>query len=268
MMSQNAPQRLYLTTCMSTNDKRLTIHDRPSDSPFVAKIWRAHSEHSAPFLSVAASHWQMVVTYYKGQAILTVRGPETKVTAMALPPDGEWFGICFKIGTVMPHLPASTLINRDLNLPKATGRSFWLHGSTWQLPNFENADTFVGRLVRAGLLVREPVVEAVLHDHPLDLSLRTAQRRFLRTTGLTHNTIRQIERARYATLLIQQGLSLADVVHAAGYYDQPHLNHALRHFIGQSPTQLIDRSNPTQLSFIYKTTQFPQAILPSLLSLI
>lgn len=203
----------------------------------------------------------MVVSKFNGQTTVTVRGPETKVTPLACPAGGEWLGIRFKWGTVMPDLPASNLVDGDLNLPQATRQSFWLHGSTWQLPNFENADTFVERLVQDGLLVREPMIEAALHGYLKEASLRTAQRRFLRTVGLTHNTVRQIERARYATILLRQGLSIPDVVSAAGYYDQPHLNHALRHLIGQTPTQIMDRNNPTQLSFLYKTTPFPCDII-------
>src|SRR5215210_6291992 len=156
--------------------------------------------------------------------------------------DGAWLGIRFTLGTVMPHLPASQLVDGAVNLPDAGSRSFWLHRSAWQFPDFDNADTFVEQLVRDGLLIREPVVQAALQDQPKDLSLRTAQRHFLRTTGLTHSAVRQIERARYATTLLQQGLSIPDVVYEAGYFDQPHLTRSLKYYIGQTPAQILDRS--------------------------
>ena len=107
--------------------------------------------------------------------------------------------------------------------------------------------------MRDGLLVRTPVVQAALHDQLKDLSLRTAQRHFLRTTGLTHSAVRQIERARYATTRLQQGLSILDVVYEAGYFDQPHLTRSLKYYIGQTPAQILDRSRSQQLSFLYKT---------------
>jgi hypothetical protein len=53
---------------------------RPSDSSFVEKIWRSQSERAGVFLSVAVSHWEMVVTHYRGRTALAVRGPETKPT--------------------------------------------------------------------------------------------------------------------------------------------------------------------------------------------
>ena len=229
------------------------FEERPSDSPFVERIWRAHSERAGSFLSVAMSHWEMVVTRQYGKTMLTVRGPETKATPLHCSADGEWLGIRFKLGTVMPHLPASNLVDGAVNLPDAGRRSFWLHRSAWPFPDFDNADTFVERLVRDGLLICEPVVQAALHEQQQARSLRTTQRHFLRTTGLTHTIVRQIERARYATTLLQHGVSILDVVYEAGYFDQPHLTRALKQFIGLTPAQIMDRSRDVQLSFLYKT---------------
>jgi len=240
-----------------------TFDERPSDSPFVERIWHAHSERAGSFISVAATHWEMVVTRQYGKTILTVRGPETKATPLNCSADGAWLGIRFKLGSVMPHLPASTLVDAAVNLPDAGSRSFWLHGSAWQFPDFENADTFVDRLVRDGLLVREPVVQAALQGQLKDLSLRTAQRHFLRTTGLTHSAVRQIERARYATTLLMQGMSILDTVFQAGYFDQPHLTRSLRHFIGMTPAQIVDRNRIERLSFLYKTKPLTEATIQS-----
>src|SRR5262245_48002375 len=125
-----------------------TFEDRLSDSPFVERIWRAHSQRAGSFISVAASHWEMVVTRQNGKTMLTVRGPETKATRLDCSADGEWLGIRFKLGAVMPDLPASNLVDGAVNLPDAGSCSFWLHGSAWQLPDFENADTVVEGLVR------------------------------------------------------------------------------------------------------------------------
>ena len=223
-----------------------SFDERPSDSPFVEKVWRTQSERSGSFISTAASHWEMVITTYQGKITLTVRGPETKATPADCPAEAEFFGIIFKHGAFMPHLPVKNLLDRnDTTLPEATSQSFWLHGSAWQFPDFDNADTFVARLVREGLLVHEPVVEAVLQNRPLEMSLRSVQRRFLHATGLTRGTLDQIERARQAVTLLGQGLSIADAVYWAGYADQPHLTRSLKHFIGQTPAQ-ITRANESE----------------------
>src|SRR5262245_45865978 len=238
-------------------DMILRFDDRPWASPFVEGVWQSHSERDGPFSSMAESRWEMVVTRLHGETILRVRGPETRATSLDCPADGDWLGIRFTLGTTMPHLPASGLVDTGLNLPEASSKSFWLHGAAWEFPTYENVDTFIARLVREGLLVREPVGEAAIKGELDERSLRTTQRHFLRATGLTHSAIRQIERARYATLLLRQGISILEATHAAGYFDQPHLTRALRQYIGQSPAQLMDERRSGQLSYLYKTQPLP-----------
>jgi hypothetical protein len=58
-------------------------------------------------------------------------------------------------------LPGVLLDRNDVNLTEAAGKSFWLNGSTWEFPTYENADTFVNRLVRAGLLLRDSLVDVI-----------------------------------------------------------------------------------------------------------
>jgi len=90
----------------------ITFDDRPSDSPFVERVFRSRSERAGTFLSMAASQWMMVVTKVAGRTTLTIRGPETRATLAECPADGEWFGILFKTGTFMPAFPAGRLIDR------------------------------------------------------------------------------------------------------------------------------------------------------------
>ena len=230
----------------------LSFEERLSDSPLVERVWRAHSERAGTFLSVAASHFEMAVTRHEGKTFLTLRGPETKATRADCPADGEWLGIRFRLGTFIPALlPGNLRDRRDVTLPAASTHAFWLNGSAWEYPVFENADVFVARLVRKGVIARDAIVDAVRHRHSQTLSLRSTQRHFLRATGMTHSTWRQIERARHATNLLREGVSILDVVHQAGYFDQPHLTRSLTHRIGQTPAEVI--SGARQLSFLYKT---------------
>jgi AraC-like DNA-binding protein len=222
----------------------IQFEERPSDSPFVETIWHSQSEQSNTFISLAVSHWMMVVTKQEGKTIFTVRGPETKASLAYCPPNAEFFGIFFKLGTLMPNLPASNLLDRqDANLPEAGSNSFWLNGSAWEYPNYDNMDTFIDRLVREGLIIREPAVGAALLGHTRERSLRSVQRRFLRATGLTHSYIHQIERARHATTLLKKGVSIMDTVEMAGYSDQPHLTRSLKHLMGQTPLQILQKES-------------------------
>lgn len=204
------------------------------------------------FRSIASTTWDMVITRHQGKVFLTVRGPETRPTMADCPADGEWFGIRFKTGTYMPTLrPGDMRDRQDVTLMNATGHSFWLNGSAWEFPDFENAETFVQQMVRRGLIAADRVVDNVLHGQPQDLSARSEQRRVLHVTGLTRGQIHQIERARHATNLLKQGTSLADAAFEAGFYDQAHFTRALKRWIGQTPAQLV-RENE-QLSLLYNT---------------
>lgn len=230
--------------------------DRASGSPFVERVWRSHSEGAGWFVSIAESRAEIVVARHQGQITVTVRGPETRATRVPYPPDAQWLGIRFKPGACVVPQPARKLVNGKVTLPLATGGSFWLNGSAWPVPDFGNADTFVEWLARDDVLVIDPAVPAALHGEPSGSSLRTLQRRFLRATGVTQSMTRQIERARYAALLLKSGMPIPRAAEEAGYFDQPHLTRSVRHFIGQTPAQLLDEERPDQLSFLYKTQPF------------
>jgi methylphosphotriester-DNA--protein-cysteine methyltransferase len=97
----------------------------------------------------------------------------------------------------------------------------------------------------------------VLRGESQELSPRSVQRRFVQATGLTQGSIRTINRARRATLLLQQGFSILDTVEQAGYSDQAHLTRSLKQLIGKTPAQIINRSKPEQMSLLFKTELSP-----------
>lgn len=226
-------------------DSRLkfVFDERPADSPLVEMVWRTQSIGGGQFISPAASNLELVVTRQRDAQPdgirITVRGPETRAAPAPIPEDADFLGITFTLGTFLACVPAREIVDGGVHLPGAAGGSFWLHGSAWEFPSFENADTFVARLVREGVLACDPLVAAALGGDFGDVSARTVQRRIRRATGLTHGAITQIERARYAQNLLGAGMPILDVVAQAGYYDQPHLTRSLTYFIGQTPAQII-----------------------------
>ena len=133
--------------------------ERASDSPFVERIWRSHSEGVHPFLSIAVNHCEFVVSRLQGKVTMTLRGPETKATPIGnAPAEGEWVGILLKLGTFLPHLPTSRLVDGSVDLPTASSNSFWLGGTVWQFPDYDNVETFIDRLARANVLRADPGV--------------------------------------------------------------------------------------------------------------
>ena len=130
---------------------------RPSCSPYVQEFWHTRSVAEESFISVAAYHWEIVVTRQSGAAVLTVRGPETTATTVPIPTDAEFFGIQFTLGTFMPSLPPGRLVDRSVVLPQVSSAKFWLDGTAWELPEPHTVDVFVDRLVDDGLLVHDAV---------------------------------------------------------------------------------------------------------------
>jgi len=236
------------------------FEERTSDHPFIERVWRCHNDRTDTFLSMAATNFEMAITRLAGKTFLTLRGPETAATAFLCPAEGEWVGIRFKAGTFMPcFMPGSLRDHHDVTLPSASARSFWLESSALEYPSLDNAEGLVRRLVKLGILRRDPVAEDTLLRRPAQLSLRTVQRRFLQATGISYARFRQIERARYATNLLRQGVSILDVVSRLGYFDQAHLTRSLRRLIGETPARIPLREK--QLSFLYKTDPAIEAIV-------
>jgi hypothetical protein len=202
---------------------------------------------------MAEGNLELVVTRLERFLQVTLRGPVTRAATVECPPNGQWVAIRFRMGAYFPGLPSAALLDhRDLHLPTTKNGRFWFEGEPWEIPHYENAEAFVAKLARRGLIAIEPAVDAAIEGAPQLLGRRSVQRRFLHATGLTHAQFRKIERARHAVELLRGGKGILDAVHDAGYFDQAHLTRSLKHLIGQTPMKIL--RNEAQLSFLYKTT--------------
>jgi hypothetical protein len=216
------------------------VEARPSDSPFVETVMQGHTAGSGTAIRPAECSWHMVLVNLNGAVQFRVVGPLTAAGELPYIEGVELLWIKLKLGTFMPHLPTTDFRDSEAVLPDAASSSFWLKGSAWPYPTYENADTFVTRLVREEILTVDPVVTAVLQGRlPADeVASRTLRYRFARATGLSQKHIQQVERAQRAAALLRHGVSILDAVHELGYYDQPHLTRSLKRWIGHSPAQI------------------------------
>ena len=217
----------------------ILFEERPSDSLFVEKVMCGRTISAGAPTRPAETNWHMVFSRHEGNIYPIVVGPWTSSGVVEYGGEAEILWIKFKLGTFMPHMPTRKIIDSENILPQAAFNKFWLKGSAWQLPDYENADTFVERLVRDEILVCDPIVKAVLEDQPADAPSRTIRHRFSQATGLSQNHIFQFERAQRAVKLLEQGVPILDTVDAVGYYDQPHLTRSLKRFIGYTPAQIL-----------------------------
>jgi Helix-turn-helix domain len=222
----------------------ITCRERESDSPYVKSIMHGRTLSEDSPTRPAECHWHMVFVRKDDEAWAVFVGPWTTAGIAHYAEGAEILWIKFRLGTFMPHLPAGRFLDTETTLPGASNQSFWLKGSAWEIPDHENAETFVEKLVRTGVLVRDPLVDAVLRGQPQGLSPRTVRHRFLRATGLSQSRIRRIDRAQRAATLLQRGNSISEAVHEIGYFDQPHLTRSLRQWIGRTPAQILRSGRP------------------------
>ncbi|MBZ0285672.1 MAG: helix-turn-helix domain-containing protein [Anaerolineae bacterium] len=212
---------------------------RLSDSPYVDSIWRGRADTDHTLMCPADGRWNLCFTNLNGRMQISAEGAMSKAVPKTHIEDVDWLVIKFKLGVFLPGVPARKYLDGAALLPEAARQSFWLHSSTWEMPDYENADTFVDWLVRDDAVQLNPVVSAALQDRPQIVAERTLRHHFLRTIGLTQSHIRQIERARDAMTLLQHDVSILDVVDRLGYADQPHLTRSLKRFMGYTPTQVM-----------------------------
>src|SRR3972149_6709260 len=147
--------------------------ERRSDSPLVERVQQARVASTGSTIRPAEVHWHMVLARYRGETRLVLAGALTGSGVVSVPEGAEILWIKLRLGAFMPHLPARHMLDTETTLPGAASNSFWLHGSAWQFPDYENVDTFVSRLAAEEVLVHDPLVIDALRDPLPERSART-----------------------------------------------------------------------------------------------
>jgi AraC-like DNA-binding protein len=190
----------------------------------------------------------------QGHLFASLRGPETKATTAPVPPNAEFLGIRLTLGTVLRPHPAASIVDGNVRFPVTDSGRIVIGGHDWEAPTYENVEQFVRRLRDEGLLVRPRLeVEENVAGH---LTKRTLQRQYRAFTGLSQIAVTQIDRANAAATMLRDGLGWPRVVEALGYFDQAHLAHAMRRYVGHSARGLQAADGAT-MSFLYKTGRSP-----------
>ena len=213
--------------------------ERLVESPYIE--WVAHGYTVADGLTMrpAGYNWHLIFTRHEGVLRTLVVGALEAARPLSYVAGAETLWIRFKVGTFLPHLPATDTLNREITLPEGSGDNFWLESKVWEIPTFENAETFVKHLVRTGAVTCDPLIEAALRDELASTSARTLRYRFQHSTGLGQNHIHQIQRAQRAVELLHQGNLIIDTAHELGYADQSHLTRSLKRFLGYTPSEIV-----------------------------
>jgi hypothetical protein len=63
----------------------LDTESRPSDSPFIKRVWRSSSSGVDRMTAIASSTWDLVVCEQRGRVEVFVQGPESAAGAAPVP---------------------------------------------------------------------------------------------------------------------------------------------------------------------------------------
>ncbi len=236
---------------------RFEHRDTEVDASVVDRVWRARSDADGTMTSAARTCWQLILSRSRGCLLASLRGPETRATIAPVPPDNEFLGVRFALGTVLRPHPAGSIINGNVPFPVTDAGRVVIGGDEWEAPTYENVEHFVRRLQDAGLLVRSHLQEEE-HVRPgAGPTARTLQRRYRAVTGLSRTAVTQIDRANAAATMLRDGHEWRAVVAQLGYFDQAHLAHALRRYVGRTASELRAAGDHAAMSFLYKTHPGP-----------
>lgn len=108
-----------------------------------------------------------------------------------------------------------------------------------EVPTFDSAEQFVDKLLQQGIFDNDPIVQSELRNlNNSATTLRSIQRRFSRSTGISRSHFQRINQAAHAETLLLQDDPIADVTYQAGYYDQSHLIRSLKALRGFTPSEI------------------------------
>src|SRR5215216_6764408 len=213
-----------------------TYEEKRPSSPYVDVVWHTEDQTDGVYVASADACWDMIFIKNKeGKSKILLSGPGFKTTLVPYSAGNKNFGVQFKPGVIFTDIPVAEMINVTKPLPMPTEDTFVLQGIAWKLPAYESIDEFLAPMSENGLLTIDPVITNVLENKIVKISVRSVQRHFSMTIGMSPRRVRQIMSARKAVHLLLQGIPLAEVSYDLGYADLPHMIRMLKRFTGFTP---------------------------------
>jgi hypothetical protein len=165
---------------------------RLSDSPYIQSVWEGTAFRNGVHKTAADGTIDLTFQTRRGVRRLLLSGPTSKAQTTFFEAGDEALTVRLRTGVHIPALAGRALTDIDMFLPSVSSTRFrWQH-TALSFPTFDTIETFADHLARLRLLQRDIVVEDALAARIRDVSLRTIQRHFLGTTGLTMGHVRQI----------------------------------------------------------------------------
>ena len=215
------------------------VQSRPIDSPFLESISSVRFDTTGTTLMQPDGCWDIAIIKRGDDAFVLRTGLTTRPVVYEHEAGDEQLVISFKPHSFMPLMPGEVMRDEGVVLEGFGKSGFWIGTDVREIPNFENADVFVERLVRDGIVANNELVASVVDGQPKAMTERTMQRHFLRTTGLTYKHFTLVQRAQKAVSLLQRGQPAVDVALALGFSDQAHMINSLKVIMGQTPKEIV-----------------------------
>lgn len=212
---------------------------RSSNSLLIELVWQVQYDGDGELTVTADDTWDMIFVTLAGTTNCVITGPKTQTAHYPYYRGQTALGVQFKIGAYLPAMPARDVINASRIVPTHQGM-VELNGVTFEIPNFDSAEAFADALYTHGVLAYDHIVAAALSGRMSPAPRRSIQRHFAEATGVTPKLHQQIVRAQQAAALLRQGMAKKEVAQVCGYYDQAHMNRALKHFLRSTPQQIED----------------------------
>jgi hypothetical protein len=211
---------------------------RGADSPFVHQVTRFTCTEDDAFVTTPDGLWDLVIQRCRGGVNVLQTGLITRPVEVPLKAGDEFVSIAFRPGVYMPRLPGASMLDRGIERPAASSRTFWIDRDQLEIPTFENVEGLVSELARRAIIVTDDVVASIVDGRSPEISRRAVQRHFRRVLGLSPHHLTQIYRARQAITELERGTRAIVVAHELGFADQSHMIRSLKRIIGCTPSQV------------------------------
>jgi hypothetical protein len=216
---------------------------RPLDSKLAHSVTWSRFTSDGHFLALPDNLWDIVVMRRQDRLSVMRTGLTTRPDTVTYSAGDEMLVISFLPHCFTPSRLGDAMRNEACFLELFGRHAVRLGAAFHETPTFENAEGFVERLVAAGAVEVNTVVESIVQGPSRAVTERTMQRHFLKTTGLTYKHFTMIERAQKAASLLRMGKPAVEVALALGYSDQAHMINSLKRILGRTPGEIARSVN-------------------------
>ncbi|MBE1877605.1 helix-turn-helix domain-containing protein [Myceligenerans pegani] len=212
---------------------------RRSAHPDIRAVWRAYVEEAADYTDDASEHWGLsFVRRADGSLTAEIAGPRVERRPIRSRTGETYWGVELAVHVLIPGVDKALLRGAIQTLDVEDDHVI-IAGRRYRVPDWEQLEDFVSRLLADGALVADADIRRALAGDDDGLSRRSWQRRFRSVTGLRRKEIERLDRARHAYRLLCEGVRPARVAAAVGYADQAHLTRELRRIRGETPARIL-----------------------------